>query len=640
MYRLYCAAVLAAVAGPAYAGADDFGRVVSFGDSLSDNGNLSAVAGPLSGFIFRPENFFGRFSNGPTFAEILAGGANLATGESSQQRFYSFGIPLIEPIFNPGSAEGSVNLAIGGATASDNAIPTIEILGFRIDAIPSVEDQISDFRNAGGQFGTGDLVTILAGANDIFNAFDENPNLAIPAAQQAAAAQIRNVDALVRAGAPTIVVANLPNLGVIPRFNGNADTVQQGTVATNTFNDQFDAGVEQIAAAIPGVNLVQADLRGALDVIIANKEAFGFVDVDNAACPANAACVTQNINTFLFFDEVHPTAAGHALLAQFIDELLSTDEHGLVVAALGEFVVSTRLEASDLIFRRGISVAYGETTSGVYAEIIGQYGSGSSGASFTDYDYQLAGIRAGFDVARGAFTFGGALAYLDGEINAARLNSDTNTAQADVYAIYNFAPFFIGAEGGVSYTNFEDISRDTTFPTVIANSDTESVGYTVAATLGTRIEMSGITLTPAVRLGYLSANVDAFSEDAPLLALSFSDREIDAGFWTARLRASTFLDPNRRSTAFFEAGYESLFSVSDGYSAKLVDNTAQAVDIDPEDPEARGFFLKAGLGATVWGNATLAAEYGVSFADGDGEVHTGRVSLKIPLGVPDDGIDK
>lgn len=234
MYRLYCAAVLAAVAGPAYAGADDFGRVVSFGDSLSDNGNLSAVAGPLSGFIFRPENFFGRFSNGPTFAEILAGGANLATGESAQQRFYSFGIPLIQPIFNPGSAEGSVNLAIGGATASDNAIPTIEILGFRIDAIPSVEDQISDFRNAGGQFGTGDLVTILAGANDIFNAFDENPNLAIPAAQQAAAAQIRNVDALVRAGAPTIVVANLPNLGVIPRFNGNADTVQQGTDATNT----------------------------------------------------------------------------------------------------------------------------------------------------------------------------------------------------------------------------------------------------------------------------------------------------------------------------------------------------------------------------------------------------------------------
>ena len=635
MYRLYCAAVLAAVAGPAYAGADDFGRVVSFGDSLSDNGNLSAALGPFSGVAFGPDNFFGRFSNGPTFAELLAGGANLATGESAQQRFFGLGF-----ILNPAPVEGSVNLAIGGAVTNDNAIPTIDLLGTGLDPIPSVEDQITAFRNAGGRFGTGDLVTILAGANDIFNAFNQNPNLAIPAAEQAAAAQIRNVDALVDAplGARTVVVANLPNLGVIPRFNGNAQTAQQGTDATNTFNDQFDAGVERIAVENPQANLVQADLRGALDVIIANPEAFGFLNVTDACVVGNENC--GDINTFLFFDEVHPTAAGHALLAQFIDELLSTDEHGIVVAALGEFAVSTRLEASDLIFRRGVSVAYGETTSGVYAEIIGQYSSGSSGGGFTDYDYQLAGVRAGFDVARGAFTFGGALAYLDGEINAARLNSDTNTAQADVYAIYNFAPFFIGAEGGLSYTNFDDIRRDTTFPTVIANSDTESVGYTLAATLGTRIETSGITLTPAVRVGYLSANVDAFSEDAPILALSFSDREIEAGFWTARLRASAFLDPGRRSTAFVEAGYEQLFSVSDGYSAKLVDNTAQAVDIDPEDPEARGFFLKAGLSTTVWGQAALAAEYGVSFADGDGEAHTGRVSLKIPLGAPGDDIDK
>ena len=624
MYRLCCAAILVAVAGPAYAGADDFGRVVSFGDSLSDNGNLSVAT---FGLAPGSDYFFGRFSNGPTFAELLAGKANLEAGESSQQRFYG---PLF--LANPAPVEGSVNLAIGGATTNDDAIPTIEFLGFRLNLIPSVEDQIGDFLAAGGRFGTRDLVTILAGANDIFNA-----NLAIPAAEQAAAAQTRNVGALVAAGAPTIVVANLPNLGITPRFNGDLGTSQQGTAATNTFNNQFDAGVEQLATANPQANLVQADLRGALDVIIAKPEAFGFTNVTDA-CLGNAACV--NPNAFLFFDEVHPSAAGHALLAQFIDTLLSTDEHGLVVAALGEVAVSTRLEASDLIFHRGVSVAYGETASGIYAEIIGQYGSGSSGGGFTDYDYRLAGVKAGFDMARGAFTVGGAFAYLDGEINATRLNSDTNTAQADIYAMYNFAPFFIGAEGGVSYTNFDDIRRDTTFPTVIAESDTESFAYTLAATLGTRIEVSGITLTPAVRLGYLSATVDAFSEDAPILALSYSDREIEAGFWTARLRASAFLDPNRRSMAFVEAGYEELFTVSDGYSAKLVDNTAQAVDIDPEAPEARGFFLKAGLSATVWENATLGAEYGVSFADGDGEVHTGRVSLKIPLGTPGDGIDK
>ena len=603
-----CAVLLAALTVTASAGPDDFDRVVTFGDSLSDNGNIDAAT---FGVVPGPDYFFGRFSSGPTFAELLAGDADFENGESSQARFFG---PLFVP--NPGSVSGDVNLAVGGAQTTGGLIP-------------SVSTQITLFNLVGGSIGPNDLVTTLAGANDIFNA-DLDPAAAIDAAN----AQTQNIETLVSLGARTIIVANLPNLGATPEFNGNAVTAQLGLDATNAFNAQFDTGIEDLAAANAQANLVQADLQSAFEVIVANPAAFGFTNVTDPCLVESGGgnTVCDNPDEFLFFDGVHPTGAGHALLAQYIAALLSTDELGRSVAVLGEVAVSTRLEASDILYRRGIPMMYGGATGGAYAEIIGQYGSGSSGGSAEDYDFQLAGIRIGFDARQDRLVFGGALAYLDGDVDAARLNADTSTIQADIYGIYHAEPFFIGAEGGVSLTDFDDIRRDTTFPTVFGESEIDSLSYNLAATLGTNFELSGVTLTPAVRVGYLSANVDAFSETAPILALQYSERNIEAGFWTARIRASTYLDDQRISAAFIEAGYEDLFSVDDGYTAKLVDNTAQSVDIDPDEVEARGLFLKAGVNAIIWEGAQLGAEYGVSFQDDDGEVHTGRVTLKIPLG--------
>jgi outer membrane lipase/esterase len=608
-----CAALLVVLGGPVLAGADDFDRVVTFGDSLSDNGNLDAAT---LGVAPGAEYFAGRFSNGPTFAELLAGNADFASGASSQQRFWG---PAF--LFNPAPVNGDVNLAIGGATTEGGIIPSVEV-------------QIGAFQAAGGQFGTNDLVTILAGANDIFNA-----NLDAGVAADAAAAQSSNIGALVQAGARTIVVASLPDLGATPRFNGNAATAEAGLTATNTFNGILDTNLQALAAANPQANIVQANLQGVLDIVIATPDAFGLTNVTQACLgsgPGGSACA--NPNEFLFFDTVHPTAVGHFFLAQFIDILLSTAEQGTAVAPLGEVTVSERLEASDILFRRAVPLLWSNQPGGLYAEIVGQLGSGSGSGGGSDFDYRLGGIRVGFDARHDGLIFGAAVGYLDGEVQGQRLNADANTAQADAYVVYQLNPFFIGAEGGVSFADFSDIRRDTGFPTLVGEGDTDAVSYTLAATLGTNFDVGGIRLTPAVRAGYLSANVDAFNESVPLLALGFSDREIEAGFWTARLRASAYLDSARRTQAFVEAGYEDLFSVDDGFSAKLIDNTARGVVIDPDAIEARGFFLKAGVAADIGGGAKLAAEYGIALQENDDEVHSGRLSLKIPLGQTEESL--
>ncbi len=78
------------------------GRVIVFGDSLSDNGNLSATTGnPPGPPYYRGSNGFTRFSNGPVWVELLFGNFN-------------------SPVQGTG-VNGNVDLAFGGARADNGA---------------------------------------------------------------------------------------------------------------------------------------------------------------------------------------------------------------------------------------------------------------------------------------------------------------------------------------------------------------------------------------------------------------------------------------------------------------------------------------------------------------------------------------
>jgi outer membrane lipase/esterase len=610
--RVYTALIaLAFLTNAAAADPADYDRTVAFGDSLSDNGNLATL---VPGSV-PPPYFNGRLSNGPTWIELLSDPTKSTNPDSSMNRFWSG--------FDFGAGGENVNAAIAGANTVGGS-PT---------SPPSVRTQIGTFVGLGGTFGPHDLVSIQGGANDFFGFFSTTPS---PTAAGISSFAITtglnnagNIELAIGAGAKTIIVSNLPNLGATPRFNGSPLSAQAGLLASATYNSTLDARTEALAAANPDVNLVQMDWFAALKVAVADPAAFGFTNVTQA-CLGNPACT--NPDTFLFWDSVHPTAAGHEMLALYAGLLLSTEETGQAVGALGQVALSTRLEASDIIFRRAPVV--GDHPSGLYAEVIGQTGSldGGETALFGsgDVDYSLGGIRIGFDAGEGPVSFGASLAYQGGNISGGSLQADLTTAQLDAYLLRRFSTLFAGIEAGASITDFSDVERATGFPTVTADSDTQSIDYTIAATLGAQYELAGLTLTPAVRVGYASINLDGFSEAAPVLALDYGDREVTTGFWTARLRASAPLPGTQALIAYGEIGYEDLFSTEDGYTAKLARNTAHAVNIEG-DLEARGVYLKAGVGGVVDGNIRLSGEYGLSLQDGDNEVHSGRLRLSIPL---------
>ena len=133
---------------------------------------------------------------------------------------------------------------------------------------------------------------------------------------------------------------------------------------------------------------------------------------------------------------------------------------------------------------------------------------------------------------------------------------------------------------------------ETGFPTVAATGTTSSTGYSIAATLGGQYQVAAVTLTPAVRVGYIGSTVAGFSETAPLLALQYGDHQINSGFWTARVRAS--IPVVTTVSIYGEVGYEGLIGATSTYTAKLTNNTAQGVTITG-DLDLGGFYGKAGL---------------------------------------------
>lgn len=275
-------AALALVMAVGAACAADY-RVVSFGDSLSDVGNLFDQTGNPP-----PPYFNGRFSNGPVWTEILAGGAmqKVSDGVVDNRK--------------------DANYAFGGASAGRGS-PT-----------PPVPDQIAAYRAAKGTFGKKDVVTMLAGANDLLAlTATSTPEQAVAAGRRAAEAQASNLRGLIRLGARTIIVPTLPPLDKTPRGLANPALAKVLKTATTAFNVALKAKLKSAGKAHPGLDIAVFDLNGLFEETLANPSVFGLKNVTDPCLnvPACAGGSADVQNGYMFWDDIHPTAQVHRIVA-------------------------------------------------------------------------------------------------------------------------------------------------------------------------------------------------------------------------------------------------------------------------------------------------------------------------------------
>lgn len=311
--RLLAGAILASASWTAQAAvpvSSFYSSLIVFGDSLSDPGNAAAVTEltPGAGSLFPPTPN-GRFSNGATAAEVLADLLGVPT---------QLGWP---------SAAGGTNFAVGGAmTGSGNYNFTVDSpAGLQANyaasiGVSGIQSQIGLFQPSAA-YGSSPLFMVQGGANDMFLGFaleqlapgSQNFNAIVGTAVNNMAG---NISALVGKGAKTIMVSNMPDLGLTPFAQGaGPGFAAQATALTNGFNTALAAAVGGIDASLGAdYNIFIFDSAGFGRDAIANKPG-GLVNVTDA-CLASAGAVASNCAGYLFWDGVHPTGLAHALTGE------------------------------------------------------------------------------------------------------------------------------------------------------------------------------------------------------------------------------------------------------------------------------------------------------------------------------------
>ena len=301
--KLLVSALAFALAGTSVVQAQSFSDVVVFGDSLSDAGNVAAVDG-------NPATLIGSsFTTNPdsVYAEIVA---------------QAFGFS------GTNSVAGGSNYAFGGACARANSA------SFTCVNSPgsfSLTTQLGGYLAAhGGQADPNALYMMWGGANDIFTAAG-NPATAQQNTGIAAATMVGLISTLQNAGARTIVVFNLPDLGLTPLNVGTA-AAPGASALSFVYNQTFNSGLANLKDGIVPINVF-----GLINEIVADPSTYGFTNVTGTACVGGSslACgptgnasypfhYANGANTsYLFADGVHPTGAAHAMLANVVLATLS-----------------------------------------------------------------------------------------------------------------------------------------------------------------------------------------------------------------------------------------------------------------------------------------------------------------------------
>ena len=305
------------------AGALPISDVYFFGDSLTDMGNaalMNSPPGPSSsdsppsrspvpypsvgsdGFVYtpvyvpswrRPYETSGRFTNGNTWANAFAN---------------ALGFPGAA---TPSLAGGN-NYAVGGASVVPLTSPP--------EPPPSVVEQLAIFRAThGGVTGTFDptaLYFVGAGGNDLRGILAGDVTPAIGAGGIVLGLSSAVTD-LLSWGAQRIVVWNAPDLTLSPQFRAAvlAGLISPAEAAaflalTNDINDAI-AALDQL----PGVDVF--DFAGLIRDVVDQPAKYGLADATSPCGWEDVFQATSGACTqaFLFWDGVHPTSAGQAIVA-------------------------------------------------------------------------------------------------------------------------------------------------------------------------------------------------------------------------------------------------------------------------------------------------------------------------------------
>ncbi len=579
----------------------------SFGDSLSDSGNLFALTRQPPAPYFN-----GRFSSGPVWVEQLG-----------QQ---------IAPAATVSAARGNLNFAYGGATAAPGG------------QVPSLGLQVAAYRLQGLPARSTDLFTVMAGANDLLGALTSPAAATNPASLDvsgvaAAQAVITNVQALVGLGAKNIVVGGLPNIGMTPRALAQGGPAGPGATfgqrVSAAFNNELQSRLQAIAAAAPDVNLLYLDLQGVLEQTIANASALGFTNTTTPFINVLAQNSAANPDNYVFFDDIHPTGRTHALLAAVVLEQLNPEiplgfaatqgSAALALTALGAGAVDARaaqLPFSNRAVRRGdVYVTFN------YADgVRGQEGRRERMA----YDGFVTTAGIDWRVTEGMFA---GIAAQGGRLSAtARRGSfEVSDGGGRVYGVWRGGPVSLLLDGGYGVLRLNDIRRSTAFGGLATNGKTSGTHWGAGVKAQWGAELGAASVRPWFGLRTERVTLDGYRErDVAALAMDYSEQEarsssgavgVDMSLMSRLSAATARLD-------FRAAWHGELGSGTRNVAGRLAGNFTRPTTLAVEDGDGDGFELGGAATLFFAKNWGASVGYTADIRSSERVAHKGTISLQ------------
>jgi phospholipase/lecithinase/hemolysin len=218
------------------------------------------------------------------------------------------------------AADGGTDFAIGGAVTGytpENGIDS---------ELTDLSTQFATFQQTVGTPLAGALYTVTIGANDLLNLL-EDPNFSTYTPTQIAgdiAASVINeinfVGSLVADGAKNILVQNVPDLGLTPLIK---DDYPSEVAAASQVALVYDDALSTALGTITGATITIENFYTLLDQAVADPGAFALTNVtapvysgsvgeDNGPVVSTDPAVQD---TYLFFDDLHPTETGQTAIA-------------------------------------------------------------------------------------------------------------------------------------------------------------------------------------------------------------------------------------------------------------------------------------------------------------------------------------
>jgi outer membrane lipase/esterase len=305
-----------ALFGVSPANAAGFTAEYVFGDSLSDRGNIAElgnVLGLIHGNFPDPPSNHDSYTNGPVAVQLLA----QSLGLNANPSLWLTGFKDPAGLFDPSTVPGT-NYAVGGATSALDAVggePGINLP----EQVGAYSGRVMDHADPNA------LYVMMIGGNDVRNAALKGTGA--KAITDGVDTELAAISTLSGEDAKHFLIVNVPNVGLIPEFTQDNPTLAaDATAFSQLYDKDLAAGLAAVDPSLgAGATLQEFDLFGFNAKNLANAAALGFTNTTDPCftnTPGSAAATSEcgsngkNINSFLYWDNIHPTGRVQALWAQ------------------------------------------------------------------------------------------------------------------------------------------------------------------------------------------------------------------------------------------------------------------------------------------------------------------------------------